>query len=437
MRAKNKIDVLYIHPSGNSGDYNIPMGVLGLLNSIDCVKAGKMYFEVTDSILLNSKIIAIDCHWYFSLSEIGRLAKDIKKINPRATIIVGGQTATALAGMMVKRFKVDYVVRGDGEIPFPLLVKDILGGGDGRDVPNIASRRFINPQTYHLTEEDYNKSDCITIDWFPALKERMGLIHNFLPFGYCEPMGLYPFIPVYKGCSNDCDFCFSRSSAQRKLYGRGLVARSPEMVVKDLQACSQNKDIKQVYMISDFVNILGEGYANKVFSGKYDVNLYYEFEHFNSPSTDILGKMTDCFNKCYFTFIFSKPFHRHPGERFDYLLKVLNYFKSLDKEITIGIYTDGSKSFDKYYGELKRAYGGLVINDCKGWFEPVPLVRDDDKDPDGAKYFNFWRREARKMASRNFVARSGEDDNSRFYALLRDRLMAVRRDGKTGRGKKT
>ncbi len=70
MIKRHKTDVLYIHPHGNQTTYNIPMVVIGLMNSINYIKSGKMYFEVTNDIIANTKIIVMDCHWYFSLLEI-------------------------------------------------------------------------------------------------------------------------------------------------------------------------------------------------------------------------------------------------------------------------------------------------------------------------------------------------------------------------------
>ncbi|MFH1854184.1 MAG: tetratricopeptide repeat protein [Candidatus Omnitrophota bacterium] len=423
MFSKNKIDVLYIHPSRNESDYSIPMGVIGLMNSIDCIKIGKMYFEVTEDIISNSKIIAMDCHWYFSLSEIGRMAKEFKKINPSIVIIIGGHTATVFAEMIVDRFKIDYVIKGDAEIPFPLLIKELLEGRDGRHVPNIVNKRFTTPQSYHLTREDYSKYDYITIDWFPIFKERMIKIHKVLPFGCNGSLGLYPFIPVYKGCKYNCNFCYARKQLQKKLYRRALVSRTPESIIKDLQICSKHKEIKQVHMIADFVNILDEEYTNKIFSQKYDINLYYEFEHFNSPPIDILGKMMDCFNKCYFTFIFSEPFNKHPEARFIYLREVLNYFKNSAREVKVNIYRGHSKKIMKYSNELKRNYEGLIFGSCKQWFRPMPLIYKNNNDSENERYFNFWKKKADKITSKHFVAKSHKDDNSRFHALLGDALM--------------
>jgi len=239
MPDKDKIDVLYIHPSGNLTEYNIPMGVIGLMNSIDCVKLGKMYFEVNDEIIFNSKIIVMDCHWYFSLSEIGKLARKFKAINPEVVIVVGGYTATIFAEMMVFRFKVDYVIKGDAELPFPLLIKALLGGKSVAGIPNIVSKTFITKQSYKLTEKDYSNADYLTIDWFPALKHRMEIIHKGLPFNWIEELGVYPFIPVFKGCSYDCNFCYASKGINFALSKRGIVSRSPESIVGDLRFCSR------------------------------------------------------------------------------------------------------------------------------------------------------------------------------------------------------
>jgi len=389
-------DVLYVHPSGKPSDHNIPMGLIGLMNSLRCSKIGKLNYEVTDADIKSSRIIVMDCHWYFPLGEIGRMAAKFKKKNPDVKIIVGGHTATIFAASIVNSYKIDYVIKGDAEYPFKLLVNRLLNGEGGRHVPNVVSREFSTPQSYVLSEEEYSNYDYITIDWFPTYKERMKKVHKYIPFGspLSEILGTYPFITVYKGCKYDCEFCYARKRTLRKIYRRGLVARSPESVVRDLQRLSRDRDVKRVYVISDFVNMLGREYVNKIFSYKYDLDLYYEFEHFNSPSINILQKMADCFNECYFVFPFAEPFHRNLKGRFNYLKAVLRHFEMAKDKLKIAIYSGKMMKFEKYYNKLQDLYNGLELRNCAQWFIPVPLPDAYKKKSKIDDYFNLWRKKA-------------------------------------------
>jgi tetratricopeptide (TPR) repeat protein len=422
---KKEIDVLYIHPSGNLTDYNIPMGVIGLMNSIGCAKAGKMYFEITDDIISNAKIIVMDCQWYFSLSEIGRLSKKFKTINPKAVIITGGYTATVFAESIVDRLKVDYVIKGDAEAPFPLLIQALLENKNVCDVPNVTGRGFAAPQSYRLTKEDYSNSDYINIDWFPALKQRMKTIHEYFPFCSNEALGLYPFIPVFKGCFYNCEFCYASKTSNFAFNKRGIVSRTPESVANDLLVCSKREDIKQVNIIADFIDILGAEFAGKIFSQKYDVNLSYCFNISNSLTINMLEKMLASFNRCYFQFIFSEFFHRNSEKKtYDYLAGIFEFLLKHGDKVKLAVYiARGNKTFDRLYAKLKKMNKHLIFFDHRSWFIDLPHPH---KQSIGCaeEYFNTWVEKSRKAAFGHFTAKSDKEDNCKFYLALAAEYMS-------------
>lgn len=416
------IDVLYVHPPRHASDYNIPVGLLGLMNGIDCAKRGAMYFEVTEELISRSKILIMDCHWYFSLAEIGRLAERYKGMNPGIRIVVGGHTATVFAEQIVRSFMIDYVIKGDAEGPFPLLIQELLAGRDGRSVPNVVHKDFITPQSYRLTKKDFGRCDFLSINWFPFLEKRMREVHARPDAHYHEQLGVYPLIPIYKGCAFDCPFCYTRQKSHARLYGRGFMLRSSESVVRDLTSCSRHPHIKQVYMIADFVNVAGDDFAKRVFSKKYDLNLYYEFEHFNGPSLRMLDRIVGCFNACEFKFIFGEPFNQDLKARFAYLSDVMSHLAKMKPRVSVGIYGGGSRHSYAYIAELQRRHEGLRVGSYDQWFKPIPFVRDV---PDGNRraYFSRWKRKADADSSVFFVAQSARDDEYRFRLTLGSSML--------------
>ena len=409
----HKIDVLYVHPGGNETDYNIPVGLIGLMNSINCVKIGKMYFEVTDDLISRSRIIVMDCHWYFSLSQIGGLAKNFKKTNPAVIIVIGGYTASVFAENIINTFEVDYVIKGDAEAPFPLLIRELLEGRDGRRIPNIVNKRFVTPQSYCSTSRDISNTDYISIDWFPQLERRMRRVHQLVELNYTETLGYYPLIPVYKGCKYNCEFCYTKQTLYRGIYKRDFVLRTPESIIKDLLFCSRHKYIRQVYMIADFINVASRDFSEKIFSQKYNVNLYYDFEHFNSPSLPMLAKILNCFNECHFSFIFGEPFHTDLEARFNYLSEVLDYFRKTDKKVYVRIDCGGSKKSMQYCQKLRRQYEELMLGSYKQWFIPIPRI-GKRKGAAKTSYFRYWIRKSKRDSESSFFVRVPEDDE---YAL--------------------
>ncbi|MFC1704873.1 cobalamin-dependent protein, partial [Nanoarchaeota archaeon] len=166
-------DILYVHPFGeqvyssenfflsdtsielkdhNSPKYYsyIPMGLIGTLNNVIAkgytVRGVNLPFKKailgTEMDYLkefSAKVVLIDLHWYVHMKNGLEVAKFCKSFLPRAKVIVGGMTATIFAQQLVKYDCVDYVILGDSEKPFSLLIENILGGKKNK-VPNLVSK---------------------------------------------------------------------------------------------------------------------------------------------------------------------------------------------------------------------------------------------------------------------------------------------------------
>src|SRR5690606_35778111 len=71
-----------------------------------------------------------------------QLAKYLKRINPSIVVVCGGPHASLAAEHTLSTRTIDYVVHGEGEIPFCQLVKTILNDHrDSRvtDIPGVLS----------------------------------------------------------------------------------------------------------------------------------------------------------------------------------------------------------------------------------------------------------------------------------------------------------
>jgi hypothetical protein len=266
------IDLLYIHPfSGLLDNLIVPTGVIPLVNRIDCSKKGLFWFEVNDRDIANSRIIALDLHWFYSLYPVRRLCAKIKKINPEIKIILGGYTATLFAGILISELECDYIIKGDADHTFPLLVDNILNGCVSSDVPNLVARDFFTPFEYCLDGSDFDKCDYLNVDWFPSLKKGRSQYSLY---------GCRAFIQAVKGCINNCEGCYGNNHFQDLLCNRGLIKRSAGSIRKEIRHYSNDKDISCIQIHSDFINILGLSELEEIFSEQYDLELFYIFEKF-------------------------------------------------------------------------------------------------------------------------------------------------------------
>ena len=131
------MDILLINPPWQTKDGNIWHGVkstsppLGLLyvaayaeKQSRCVKvmdvnAEELHFEDIEAIIARDKpdwigFTAVTAQ----ITSTHRIAEIIKRVSPDSKIIVGGVHATAVPEEVLRDENIDYVIRGEGEIPF-------------------------------------------------------------------------------------------------------------------------------------------------------------------------------------------------------------------------------------------------------------------------------------------------------------------------------
>ena len=174
-------DILYVHSDiPMLYRFIIPISIPALVNRIPYKVEGLYESELKYFNLNKIRIIIIDLHWYLSLKSAMTLVKSIKRINPAITIIAEGITASLFAEILVNRSDIDFVIRGDAEIPLPLLIKSILDNGRNLEVvPNLIGRNgFKTEWKYVLTREDMDDNDYYRIDFFPSFKKDIHKVHS-------------------------------------------------------------------------------------------------------------------------------------------------------------------------------------------------------------------------------------------------------------------
>jgi radical SAM superfamily enzyme YgiQ (UPF0313 family) len=90
-------------------------------------------------------------HWYEHCYGAVETAKFCKQVLPDAWIVMGGLSATGFAREILENFpSVDFIIRGDAEIPLLALARLLLQSGQAVDpaalagIPNLSYRQERN-----------------------------------------------------------------------------------------------------------------------------------------------------------------------------------------------------------------------------------------------------------------------------------------------------
>ena len=91
-------------------------------------------------ITINADVIAFSCY-IWNIEQILKLASDIKKINKEIKIVLGGPEVSYTAKEILEKNKfIDYIISGEGEEAFPILIEKI---SKGEEIANDFSFQIV------------------------------------------------------------------------------------------------------------------------------------------------------------------------------------------------------------------------------------------------------------------------------------------------------
>ena len=221
----------FIQPNGYDSD----------LFDFSCLRNKRVEKLVEDYDLNYYDVVgfSVYSHTYEITSEI---ASEIKKRNRKTTIVFGGPHATGAGeDIILHDSHVDFVVRGEGEIPFQNLIYCIESGMLPYDVEAIT---FRDPQGQVVSNPLLREYPALDSLPFPRRFSENGAT-PFFNF-YCEKDKVRKTaasISVSRGCPYKCAFCiFSLSQ-------RNYRTRSAKSVLKEIQQLYEEHNFEHVWFV--------------------------------------------------------------------------------------------------------------------------------------------------------------------------------------------
>jgi radical SAM superfamily enzyme YgiQ (UPF0313 family) len=136
-------------------------------------------------------IVAFSCY-IWNITQTLKVARQIKDINPNTKILLGGPEVSYEWEEMIKEDCVDYIITGEGEIPFHEFINSYPNVSM---VPNLA---WKNEGEVKYMERDtmYDMSNFIGVN--PYINEPAEELYNKVSY-----------IETSRGCPYKCEFCLA------------------------------------------------------------------------------------------------------------------------------------------------------------------------------------------------------------------------------------
>ncbi|MFH1045778.1 MAG: radical SAM protein [Candidatus Omnitrophota bacterium] len=175
--------------------------------------------------------IGISCLFTAFYNSTKALAERLKQ-EFDAPIIVGGNQATAMSKLMIKDKNIDYIIEGEGELPFVNLLQALNNGKvDRKTIKGVAFRE--GEEVISTPRDGYIEN----LDDLP-----LPPYHLFPMERYCEYN-----VSASRGCPFGCTFC-----ASNVIFGRGLRMRSVDNVIAELELLISRYGKKPLVFYDDF-----------------------------------------------------------------------------------------------------------------------------------------------------------------------------------------
>lgn len=176
----------------------------------------------------------------FQLVDVYRYASAIKEFLPKTLLVFGGPHTHLFPEEVLNNPSVDYVLVGEGEISFPLLIERIKRGADFSDVPGLYYRDLNGNITRTKPPLFIKDLDDLAPPDFNAIP-----IHKYSSVMENE---LTATLITSRGCPFHCIYC------DRPHMGKTYRVHSPKRVVEDIFNCI-NMGIRNFQIFDDTFTI--------------------------------------------------------------------------------------------------------------------------------------------------------------------------------------
>lgn len=167
-----------------------------------------------------------------------RVIRLIKTILPNVKIVLGGYHATMSAEEISSSPEaelIDFIIRGEGEVPFRLLVNALDERDSFADIPSLS----FKAKDYFIHNKRCTLCDLSSLN-LPVRD------HRRLTWGYHLMFSNIEVMETSRGCTRNCSFC-----SMHQMYGNSYRTYPVERVLDDLDEIYRRKRTRTIFVTDD------------------------------------------------------------------------------------------------------------------------------------------------------------------------------------------
>lgn len=310
-----KFKVCFLHIPADNPDSKIrllPIGLIALNNMLkkSGLSSSILHLGVEKSIdpnfnLINflkkkgHSVVLLDLHWHHQTPYVLKTTELIKKKINGIKIVLGGFTASFFYKEIMRKFKaVDFLIRGDAEIPVATLCELLKKRSKGFNHIQNLSWREKEKIIHNSHEFTINKKILNRLDFsdYSSIRNYKKYISDFTagPGKYDSEPTFY-FSPG-RGCNFDCSFCGGSRSSQKIINNRKQAILMNERAALITLKNAKKFGFKKVNICFD--PIPASKYYCNIFKmiREHKLDITMSFESFHLPSLKLIDEFSKTFN---------------------------------------------------------------------------------------------------------------------------------------------
>lgn len=189
----------------------------------------------------NPSIIAFSCY-IWNVEETKAVISKIKSTNPEIKIIMGGPEVTYEPEFFLNNFEIDYIMSGEGEVTFPMLI-DQIEKKQLVNVPGVSYKGHISKEITQTPLEFIERLDSP----YNLPQDKKNMAHRLLYF------------ETSRGCPFLCQYCLSSLEKGMRFYSKeylkkqlDIICHSDAKIIKVLDR-SFNAKMEHALFVLDYI----------------------------------------------------------------------------------------------------------------------------------------------------------------------------------------